>query len=48
MDNKARQAALEVLLRCRKDGAWSAPAMDGAIKKTGWIGATRRSPAGWR
>ena len=33
MENKARQAALEALQRCRRDGAWSAPAMDGAIRK---------------
>ena len=29
----ARQAAYEALLRCRRDGAWSAQAMDAAIKK---------------
>lgn len=33
MGNKARQAALEALQRCRRDGAWSAQAMDTAIKK---------------
>ncbi len=33
MENGARQAALEVLQRCRKDGAWSAPAMDAAIRR---------------
>jgi len=30
---KAREAALEALERCRKDGAWSANTIDGAIKK---------------
>lgn len=29
----ARQAAYEALLRCRRDGAWSAQAVDAAIKK---------------
>ena len=33
MGNQARQAALEALQRCRRDGAWSAQAMDAAIKK---------------
>lgn len=33
MANGARQAALEVLQRCRKDGAWSAQAMDAAIRR---------------
>ena len=33
MGNDARQAALEALGRCRRDGAWSAQAMDAAIKK---------------
>ena len=35
MENGARQAALEALRRCRKDGAWSAMALDAAIKKHG-------------
>lgn len=33
MENSARQAALDVIRRCRNDGAWSAPAMDAAIRK---------------
>ncbi len=33
MENLARQAALETLQRCRRDGAWSAPAMDAAIRR---------------
>ncbi len=33
MAHQARQAALEALRRCRRDGAWSAQAMDAAIKK---------------
>jgi len=33
MAGKAREAALEALERCRKDGAWSARAIDGAIRK---------------
>lgn len=33
MENRARQAALEALQRCRRDGAWSAQAMDAAIRK---------------
>lgn len=32
-DKLARQAALETLQRCRKDGAWSSPAMDAAIRR---------------
>lgn len=35
MESGARQAALEVLQRCRRDGAWSAPAMDAAIRRYG-------------
>ena len=31
-DRLARQAALDALQRCRRDGAWSAPAMDAAIR----------------
>ena len=33
MENGARLAALEALQRCRRDGAWSAQAMDAAIRK---------------
>ena len=33
MENLSRQAALEVVRRCRKDGAWSAQAMDAVIRK---------------
>ena len=33
MGDKARQAALDALRRCRRDGAWSAQAVDGAIRK---------------
>lgn len=35
MENGARQAALEALQRCCRDGAWSAQAMDAAIGKHG-------------
>ena len=35
MENGARLAALEALQRCRRDGAWSAQAMDAAIRKHG-------------
>ena len=35
MSSSAREAALEALGRCRKDGAWSAAAIDGVIKKHG-------------
>ncbi|MCR5576773.1 MAG: 16S rRNA (cytosine(967)-C(5))-methyltransferase RsmB [Oscillospiraceae bacterium] len=31
----ARQAALEALMRCRRDGAWSGAAMDSVVKKYG-------------
>lgn len=33
MADKARQAALEVLEKCRRIGAWSSAAIDGVIKK---------------
>lgn len=33
MGDKARQAAYDALRRCRRDGAWSAQAVDGAIRK---------------
>ena len=33
MEYGARQAALEALQRCRRDGAWSSQAMDAAIRK---------------
>ena len=33
--SRARRAALEALTRCRRDGAWSGAAMDGAAKKYG-------------
>ncbi|MBR1456514.1 MAG: 16S rRNA (cytosine(967)-C(5))-methyltransferase RsmB [Oscillospiraceae bacterium] len=33
MSISARDVALEALERCRKDGAWSAPVIDGLIKK---------------
>ena len=32
MANEARTAALEMLERCRRDGAWSAGALDGVLK----------------
>ena len=32
-----RQAALEALIRCRRDGAWSGARIDAEIKKTGSI-----------
>lgn len=35
MADKARQAALEVLEKCRRSGAWSSAAIDGVIKKYG-------------
>ena len=35
MADKARQAALEALERCRRSGAWSSAAIDGVIKKYG-------------
>ena len=35
MEKRARQAALDALVRCRRDGAWSAQAMDSAIRKHG-------------
>lgn len=35
MENGARLAALEALQRCRRDCAWSAQAMDAAIRKHG-------------
>jgi len=31
----ARQAALETLIRCRRNGAWSGAAIDGAVKDAG-------------
>lgn len=31
----ARQAALETLLRCRRDGAWSGASLDGMIRRDG-------------
>lgn len=34
-DNRARQAALETLKRCRRGGAWSGAAMDGSVRKYG-------------
>ena len=36
--SSAREAALEALQRCRRSGAWSAAAMDAAIKKYGLDG----------
>ncbi len=33
MPETARRAALETLERCRKDGAWSAAALDGVLKR---------------
>ena len=33
MENAARKAALEALERCRRDGAWSASALDAVQKK---------------
>ena len=33
--SSARQAALDVLVRCRRDGAWSGARIDAEIKKTG-------------
>ena len=33
MQNEARLAALDALERCRREGAWSAAALDGVIKK---------------
>lgn len=35
MADKARQAALDVLEKCRRSGAWSSAAIDGVIKKYG-------------
>ncbi len=35
MADKARQAALDVLEKCRRSGAWSSEAIDGVIKKYG-------------
>lgn len=35
MQSNARDAALEVLEKCRRNGAWSSAAIDGAIKKYG-------------
>ena len=34
-ENRARQAALETLTRCRRGGAWSGAAMDGSVRKYG-------------
>ena len=42
MAASARQAALQALERCRKDGAWSAAAMDQVIRK---LGLDRRESA---
>ena len=36
MQKNARDAALEILERCRRDGAWSGAAIDNAIKKYGF------------
>ncbi len=38
MGNAAREAALEALERCRRDGAWSSAALDAAFKKRGLDG----------
>ena len=38
MGRGARQAALEMLERCRRDGAWSGAGVDGVIKKYGLDG----------
>ncbi|MBQ9685795.1 MAG: 16S rRNA (cytosine(967)-C(5))-methyltransferase RsmB [Oscillospiraceae bacterium] len=35
MQLNARQAALETLVRCRRDGAWASASMDTLIRKTG-------------
>lgn len=35
MGKSARAAALEVLERCRRDGAWSSDALDAALKRAG-------------
>ena len=33
MQTGAREAALETLMRCRRDGAWSGASIDAGIKK---------------
>lgn len=35
MENAARQAALEILERCRRNGAWSADALDSVLRQRG-------------